>query len=144
MKEFPLKLDSFMNPEDDQPVELFIDIAKPEETEELHQFLLDYFISTDPLRKLLQLDEPGTDEEMLKLRRERPWYADVIRRSINLGMSMTVRDREAGGRLVAIVVNTMEEKSPEITNIRYTQENDEKRKKASSVTSGNTHFKIKF
>ncbi len=137
MEKFPIKLDSFINPEDCQPVELFIDIAKPEETEELHQFLLDYFITTEPLRHLLQLDEPGADEEMLKLRRERPWYADIIRRSINLRMSMTVRD--AGGRLVALVVNTMEEKSPtEIANIRYTPENEKIRKEAAKFSYGIT------
>ncbi len=135
MKErFPLKLDSFISPEDGKPVQLVIDIAKPVENEELHQFLLSYFSSTDPLHKILQIDEPGATEELLKLRRERAWYADIIRGSKNL--CLTVRDEASGGCLVALAVNTMEEKSSKITTNLETLENDEKMKKANKIHDG--------
>ncbi len=140
MKEqFPLKLDSFINPEDGKSAQLVIDIAKPEETEELHQFLLNNFSSIDPLHKILQLDEPGATEEMLKLRRERPWYSDIIRGSKNL--CFTVRDEGNGGSLVALAVNTMEEKSPKITTNLDTPVNDEKMKKANKVYNGKDKLK---
>jgi len=137
MDGFPLKLE-VASKEDRRLMQLVADIAKPEETEELHQFLVNHFISSSPLDQLYQVNEPGADEEILKLRRERPWWDDDIRKSANL--SLTVRDESAGGSLVALVVNTIEEK---IANVNKPPTKSDRRVEYSKLFNGN-YKKIKL
>jgi len=129
MDKFPFKLDSGSNLENTQ---LIVNIAKLEETEELHQFLVDYFIASAPTSQLFQLNEPGVDEEILTLRRKRPWYLDMIRESENL--CLTVRDEYAGNQLVAVVICAISEKSAPAVQIK---EVDQKKEEATKLFNGN-------
>jgi len=89
MNDFPLKLE--VASKEDRLIQLVADNAKPEETEELHQFLVNHFISSSPLDQRYQVNETGADGEILKLRRERPWWDDDIRKDA-ANLCLTVRD----------------------------------------------------
>lgn len=131
MDGFPLKLE--VASKEDRLMQLVVDIAKPEETEELHQFLVNYFISSSPLDQLYQVNEPGADEEILKLRRERPWWYDDIKKDA-ANLCLTIRDESAGGSMVALVVNTIEEK---IRNVKKPQAKSDRRVEYSKLFNGN-------
>lgn len=137
MERFPFKLDPQSNSENTQ---LIVNIAKLEETEELHRFLVEHFIASTPTNQLFQLNEPGVDEEILKLRRERPWYLSMIRESENL--CLTVRDESAENRLAAICMCAISEKSAPVVPIN---EVDHKKEEATKLFNGNLHkFKVKI
>lgn len=132
MDRFPLKLERINR--NGRIIQLVVDIAKPEETEELHQFLIDYFMTSSPLDRLFQVNESGADEEILKLRRERPWYADVIRNDA-VNLCLTIRDNSDGGSLVALAVNIMEEKGA--SENKKLEPKSDRRIESSKLSNGN-------
>lgn len=132
MDGFPLKLEPTTR--NGRLIQLVVDIAKPEETEELHHFLVNYFMTSSPLDRLFQVNEPGADEEILKLRRERPWYADVIRNN-SVNLCLTVRDESDGGSLVALAINLIEEK--EASENKKPEPKNDRRTECSKLSNGN-------
>lgn len=124
MENFPLKLE--------EGSELVVDIAKQEEKQELYQFLVNYFVASYPMRCFFQLNEPGVDEETLKLRRERPWIRNFAENSKNI--SITVRD---DGVLAGLAVCSIEEKSPTDDSIsKKPWEMDLRRQECSKLING--------
>jgi len=124
MKNFPLKLE--------KGSELVVDIAKQEETQELYQFLMNYFVASYPMSCFFKLNEPGVDEETLKMRRERPWIRDFVENSKNI--CITVRD---GGVVAGLAICSIEEKSSNDDSIsKKPWEMDLRRQECSKLING--------
>lgn len=98
IQQFPMKLES----DNDGDAALLIDIARPEEAEEIADFFSEYLLYKAPVVHLVARD---SSPEAVKERHA--FFLDYIRECLLDLLSFTVRNAETG-QLVAIRVNKLE------------------------------------
>lgn len=84
---------------------LVIDIARPEDAEEVNSFLDVHFVLKTPVRQLSSFDKRSKECELKQQQDELNWIQDRLKH----GYSLTVRDASTG-QLVAVQVNDLEER----------------------------------
>ncbi len=98
MLAFPVQLKMIVAEKREQ--ELMIQIARPDEAQEVYDFLLDHFFPLAPIRQLGLYDE---SEEA-----KRPaWIEDLVRDCLRTPHSLLVRDACLQHQIVAVAVNEM-------------------------------------
>ena len=101
MENLPIRLD-----QPDGKV-LVMDIARPEEAEEINSFLDEHFVLKTPIRQLSSFDKRPKECELKQAQDELNW----VRLLLSHSCSLTVRDA-ATGQLAAVQVNDMEKRKP--------------------------------
>lgn len=102
MQTLPWK-DEVSTPNGKGTMVLIYDIARPDEAEEVFEFMLEHFFSRTPVRQIHLIDQ---DEET-----RRPlWKLHHLRKCFSQPYSIVVREENRSGRLVASLANYLEEK----------------------------------
>ncbi|KAI9565532.1 hypothetical protein GHT06_009324 [Daphnia sinensis] len=103
---FPLQLERAAG----RQQKLTVDIAQPDDGQEIFEFLLKHFFPLAPIRQLALYDE---SEEA-----KRPeWVEDIVRDCVQTPYSLVVRDSCLHNRIVAVAVNEIKKRTlPNVTN----------------------------
>ena len=98
MVTFPLELEQPVTLENRQQQRLIAHIARPDEAEEIFEFLLHHFFPLAPIRQLALYDE---SEEA-----KRPeWIEDIVGDCVKTPHSLLVRDEQRHQHIVAVAIN---------------------------------------
>lgn len=98
------KLPSRLIDKDGHQTSLVMDIARPEEADEIFEFLLEHYFPVPPFRQINFYDESEDT-------RRPAWRLDEINRYLAEPYSPIVRDFKADNQIVAVTVNTIEDRN---------------------------------
>lgn len=103
---FPLQLEQAV----DRQQTLTVDIAQPDDGQEIFEFLLQHFFPLAPIRQLALYDE---SEEA-----KRPeWIEDIVLECVQTPYSLVVRDSCLHNQIVAVAINEFQKRTlSDVTN----------------------------